>query len=232
MKRFATITKFGLALTLAAVCSFATAQVSKQGAGYLFRIKWTKGQTAKYTMATTTSGPSSMKIDMPMSLKVLSVAGGVGEVEYNVGPATSNGKPMGAAQKVVAKVDPRGKIVGGSAQAQQMNGSITLPEGPIKPGGTWTGTQTVPGPAGSMTINAKYKFVGIKSVSGQSVAQIDVSMTGGGGSMKISGSGSVYLRTSDGSMQSTNLSQQMTIGTGQGNQPPMTIKMNMVMKRA
>ncbi|MCO5295331.1 MAG: hypothetical protein M9921_00590 [Fimbriimonadaceae bacterium] len=233
MTRIASLTKITVALVFAALWTVAPAQISKKGAGYLFRIKWTKGQTAKYTMTTTTSGgPSAMAVNMPMSLKVLSVAGGVGEVEYNVGPASANGKPMGAAQKVVAKVDPRGKIVSGATQAQQMGGNITFPEGPVKPGGTWTGSQTVPGPGGSMTINAKYKFVGIKSVGGQSVAQIDVSMSGGGGQMQITGSGSVFLRTADGSLQSTNLGQKLTISGAQGNQKPMTIDMKISMKRA
>lgn len=233
MIRFASTLKFGLALGFAALWAVIPAQVSKQGAGYLFRIKWTKGQTAKYAMVTTSSGgPQAVSVKMPMSLKVLSVKNGVGEVEYSVGPMTSNGKSMGAAQKVVAKVDPRGKIVGGSDPSQNMGGNITFPQGPIKPGGSWTGSQKVPGAGGaSMTINAKYKFVGLKSVAGQSVAQIDVSMSGGGGSMQISGSGSVFLRVSDGSLQSTNLNQKFTFGSAQGNQKPMTMQMTVSMKR-
>lgn len=217
MKPIASIARFGFALLFATACCVASAQVTKQGSGYLLRMKFKQGEVTKFVMTTTTSGSGApaMNLKMPMTTKVLAVKGGVAEVEYNVGPMTNNGKAMGEAQKVTSKIDSRGKLSGGSPQLQQM-GNITLPEKAIPVGGVWKGTQnSQAGPSGSITINATYTLVGIKTVGGKQVAEIKVAMTGGNQMLKTTGGGTMFLRVADGSLHSTVLDQSISIAQGQ-----------------
>lgn len=217
MKLTSTFTKLCAALLVAALAGAATAQITKQGDGYLLRMKYKKGDVVKYTMTTTSTGANipAMNMKMPMSNKVLSVAKGVAELEYTVGPMTNNGKAMGQAQTMKAKVDSRGKITGGGAQLQQMS-NITLPEKPVKVGASWKGTQTTEaGPSGTLTLNATYTFVGVKTVSGKQVAEIKVTVSGGNQMMKTSGGGTMRLLTVDGSLYSTAMDQTITLSQGQ-----------------
>ena len=217
MKPNARLFRVSVVIFLAAVCTAASAQISKQGSGYLLRMKFTKGDVARYTMTSASggSGVPAMNLKMPMSMKVLSVAKGVGQIEYSVGPMTNNGKAVVQAQKGTSKVDSRGKVTGSSAQLQQM-GNITFPEKAIRVGETWKGTQTTQtGPGGSLTLNASYTFAGIKTVKGKPVAEIKVSVSGANQMMKTAGTGVMQLLVADGSLFSTTMDQTMTFAQGQ-----------------
>ena len=215
------ITRIVVVGLLAAVWTTAPAQITKQGGGYLLRMKYTKGVVAKYSM-TTTSGATSvvpaMNMVMPMETKVLSVTNGVGEVQYVIGPISNNGQAMGQRQTVVAKIDSRGKTLSSGGMAQQIN-NLTLPATAVRPGATWTGVQSTQSAMGAINLNATYKFVGVKLVGGRSVAQILVTVQGGNKMIATKGTGSVFLLVSDGSLHSTNLDQNMTLSDGQGGKP-------------
>lgn len=218
---------------VATVWASAPAQVVKQGGGYLLRMKYTKGTVTKFAMTTSSvasAGIPAMNMVMPMETKVLSVSGGVGEVQYTVGPVTNNGKAMGQKQVVVTKVDARGKMLSSNGMAQQLN-NVTFPEKPVKVGGTWSGVQSSQSAMGAMKMNATYTFVGLKSVGGKACAEIKVSVDGGNQMIKTKGTGSVFLLVSDGSLHSTNLTQNMTLDSGQNGTKPMQLKMTVKITR-
>src|SRR5688572_7694840 len=90
----------GLALIVAAN---GAAQITKSGNGYLFRMKYAKGQTAKYAMDVKasiknpqTGKTQTMDMSMPMVSKVTAVSGGTGTIQATVGPvkALVDGKPF------------------------------------------------------------------------------------------------------------------------------------------
>lgn len=226
------LTRIATVAVFAALYATSPAQIVKQGGGYLLRMKYTKGAIANYAMTTATSGGSAMpamNVAMPMRTKVLSVASGVGEVQYELGPISNNGKAMGQKQTVVVKIDSRGKMLSSAGVAQQVN-NVTLPEKPVKPGATWTGVQTTQSQVGQMTLNATYKFAGLKTVGGKTVAEIQVNVKGGNQMIQTAGTGSVFLLVSDGSMHSTSMNQTMTMSGGQGGKP-LEIKMKVSITR-
>ncbi len=187
----------------------AQAQVAAQGGGFLLRTKYTKGQSFKYKMTTTvTGGPSKMPpMEIPMTIKVKDVKNGIATLTYSMktpGQSTPS--------NIEVKVDPRGKMVGGSGiEALQGMGAMgaTLPEKPVRIGQTWT--QTIDNPAmQGMKLTTTYKFNGLKNVRGAQVAEIGMTIKGTGPqNMTMSGSGTMILLASDGTMRSTSMSMDM-----------------------
>lgn len=187
----------------------AQAQVTKSGSGYLIRMKFTKGSIMRYTSNTTVrfSGtPKPITVSGPMIVQVTNVQGDVGTLHTTVGPMKMSTGGSQPAQTTDIKENSRGKLMSG-AGAAQMN--VVLPEKPVAPGATWTSSTPLPGGMG--TVNAKYKFVGVKSMGGKQVAQISVTMTGAG-KTAVSGNGAVYLLASDGSMFATTTNMKMNAG--------------------
>lgn len=182
----------------------ADAQITKQGAGYLFRMKFVPNAKSSYKV-TATNPMSSTPITMAMSQMIKSVKNGIATIEFRITSSSQGNVPK---DPMTMQMDSRGKLVSGSGGAMGMGNNIELPEGPIAIGQTWKGS--VSGGQG-MKVSASYKFVGLKKVGNFDCAQVAVTSTGGMQNMKMNGSGTVYLRLSDGSAQSMNMSMNMTM---------------------
>lgn len=216
---------------------FADAQVTKQGNGYLLRMKFTPGQTSKFNIAMDTSAAGqSMKMAMPMTQKVVSVKNGVADLTMNVGPMSMNGKPMNTqVQTINVSMDSTGKVVKGAPMGQTGT-QVSLPEKPVKVGESWTvNTKTQAGMGGNMDVKATYTLAGFQTVAGKQMAKLNVKMSAGG-QMTMKGDGTMLLLMTDGSLHTANLKMNMTMPQpqGQGAQggQPMNIVTNMTIKRA
>lgn len=192
----------------------AAAQITKNGPGYLLRAKYVAGTSARFRIDSSTSMGTgqAMKVVIPFSQKVKSLAKGVASIEYTVGPVNMNGAAQGKPQVINAQVDSRNRMVGGGPSGVNL-GNVGFPEKPVRIGGSWTAD--VSGAAPGMTSKGTYTFKGVKSVGGKQVAEIAVKMTmGGNQGMSATGSGIMYLLVSDGSLHSGNLTQNMSMGSG------------------
>jgi hypothetical protein len=177
----------------------ADAQVTKSGAGYLLRVKYSKGQTLKYrsvnTVTSAQGGGQPMKIELPMVMKIRDVTRGLAKATITTGPPMLGKNPMGQAQTVTVELSttnaPKSKGGPGIAGAQ-------FPQKPVKVGQTWTMAAPIADTTG-MTgdIKAIYKFQGLKSVNGKNMAIVTYSLSGG-----VTGSGTLQLLAADGTMYS------------------------------
>lgn len=226
MKKF-TFGKVVCVAGAAAMFGLSGAQVTKQGAGYLFRMKFTKGSKANYVMNMDSNmSGQKVKVNMKMTQTVTAVNNGVGTLKFNIGAMTMsmNGKPMqnpaaGQMGKTVEmKMDSRGKVVGGASTGQQT--SVPLPANPVAIGKSWTETTTTPAMGQSVTVRATYKFVGIEG----SAAKLSISLTGTG-QFSMSGNGFVWLDMADGSLLKSTTNVKMMMG-----QTPMPMVMTMTRK--
>lgn len=202
------------------------AQVTKQGAGYLFRLKFSKGQSYKYQMNMSGSGQGQTFImRMPMTMTVVGVSGVVGTVTYKIGPVSMSvgGKTtnMPNVRTMTLKLDNRGNVVSGADASQvQGMGTIGLPARPMAIGSTWSAkTKTAAGAAGQMDVQATYRFVGIERQGGINSAKISMTMTGAG-QANVKGSGTMWLAVSDGALVRTDTT--MTVNM-QGTTMPMSL---------
>lgn len=205
----------------------ADAQITKQGAGYLFRMKFVPNAKSSYTV-TATNPMSSTPIKMAMAQTVKSVKNGVATIEFKITSSSQGNVPK---DPMTMQMDTRGRLVGSSGGAMGMGNNIELPEGPIAIGQSWKGS--VSGAQG-MKISATYKFIGIKKIGNFDCAQIAVSSSGGMQNMKMNGTGNVYMRLTDGSAQSMNMSMNMTMtppSNAKGGSKPMNMTTTISMVR-
>jgi hypothetical protein len=207
------IAKLGAALlAMVAVVGQADAQITKQGKGYLFRMKFAKGQTMKYVVDSKVQMPGTpqgkMEFSMPMVMTVKSVTNGVADIAAKVGPMSMNGKP-GQTQTTNMKINSRGEVVGGQGGMQTAN--VPLPQGPVAIGATWNANIPLGAGAGGQTISAVYKFTGIKNIAGRQCAVLAVTLKGMG-----TGTGTTYISMADGSLVRSNMSMSMKGPNGQG----------------
>lgn len=206
----------------------AEAQITKQGAGYLFRMKFVPNAKASYTV--TASNPmSSNPIKMTMTQVIKSVKNGIATIEFKINSTSQGNVPR---DPMTMQMDSRGRLVGNAAGGMgSMGNNIELPQGPIAIGQTWKGE--VSGAQG-MKVSATYKFVGIKKIGNFDCAQVAVSSTGGMAQMKMNGTGTVYMRLADGSAQSMNMSMNMTMtppSDTKGGGKPMNMTTTITMVR-
>ena len=202
------LAKYGAILAIGTLVAVSHGQVAKSGSGYLFRMKFAKGQKASYSM--TMSGQMTgqkFSMAMPMAMTVTGVSGGVGTMDYKVGPMSMilNGKPVNQppqVRNVTIKQDARGNIIGG--QGAQMGGmnSIGLPAKPIRIGNTWTAKTKTASATGPMDVQATYKFIGIEQVGSRQAAKIGITMKGTG-QANVTGTGTMWLAMADGSLVKT-----------------------------
>lgn len=181
-------------------------QISPQGGGYLLRIKYTKGEKAKYIMKI-----SSPMMKQPMTMTMMqstkAVNGTSATVDYDISSPQGG---MGS-QKVTVDVDNRGRVLKTSAPGGDQLNNVQLPEKPIRIGETWSGDVSSKGGMAGIKMKSLYKLVGVKNMGGGQCAQIAVSMSGGNAQMKIDGSGTIYLRMKDGSIETTSLATNVTM---------------------
>ena len=97
------------------------AQVTKVENGYLFRIKYTKGNITHYQLTTTTTlppgmaGPNSdkpmiMNMVAPITMTVVSVTGNKATIKSDVGPMMMNGSALSKVQTQQITVDDRANL--------------------------------------------------------------------------------------------------------------------------
>lgn len=198
----------------------ANAQVKKQGAGYLLRMKYKPGTVRKYSIVTSivglpagTAGAAGgpMKISATVEQKVLSVAGKVAKVEVKTSAfQMANGTSVGAPQTVNSSIDELGDSTG---YGKASGFGVHFPKEPIKVGGTWSRENAIPGMMGGATkAKTTYKFNGIKRVGKLSVADVSFNIDPSG--MMKGGSGHSYLNPTDGSLSS--VSMKFTVANPQG----------------
>jgi hypothetical protein len=193
----------------------ANAQIVKQGNGYLYRMKHAVGKTLKYgvisTLSSNEAGGSSMKLNLPMVWKTVAVKNGVATIDTSVGPIASGGSNLGGQPvRNRIQIDTRGRLIGKAGSGQQL--MPALPDKAIRIGQSWSASAPIELPMqGDKKITATYVFKGIKTVGGKSVAELAVKTTG-----QASGSGTMLLLTSDGTLfkSQLNISLTMTGPTG------------------
>lgn len=218
-----------LLIGLALMVASAPSQISKQGQGYLFRAKYVKGTKIKYAMKTTVSGAGqNRQVSSPISMVVKKVVNGVATIDVATGPPTVDGKPQGKSQTRSVQIDNRNRPVGGESGFEGFT-SFAFPVGAIKPGATWTGVMDQKSPMGQMKLNAKYKFLGVKTVGGKQVAEIQTDFTGTL-PFKMTGTSKSLLLLSDGSLLSAVAKMNMSISLGKGSQP-MSVNTDMSVTR-
>lgn len=195
-------------LVLAALATSASAQIVKRGNAYLFRMKFAKGSVTKYKVNSTIMGLGSssqgMKVMIPMSWKVLDVIAAVATVEATVGPVTIGKQTMMQPSVNTVQIDNLGRQVGGGQMGRQIN--PTFPVKPVKVGSAWTAANEVGTGAQTTKVTATYKFTGIKTVAGKKVAELAISMKG-----QASGTGTMQLLVSDGSLYRSTLNMTVSV---------------------
>lgn len=205
----------------------ARAQVTSQGGGYLFRLKFTKGQTIRYEMATSMQAPGGkggpMNFSVPVTMKITDVKNGIATVTSTTTMPAMGGKSKAQPMSETVKIDNRGRPQGDKASSMQ-GMQMALPAGPIKVGGTWTDTikgGAVPG----MAMKGSYKLLSVQG----GVATISMSVSGDGQGMKISGTGTMKVAVADGWTQSAKLNMRMNMGSGKDAQA-MSVNLTMTRK--
>lgn len=212
-----------LVLCALALSAGATAQVSKQGSAYLFRVKYSKGQKLSYNLAATITMPPGLaagpqKLTAPIIMVVKEVKAGVATIDYQAGPFLMNGRKTTEKQSAILKQDTRGRIVSGDATYTNVS-SMALPEKPIKVGESWKAqTTTSAGGGQPVKMNATYTFRGIKTVKGKSVAVVGVVMKSAEG-IAMAGSGDLTLLVSDGSVVTSSTSLKIEMGKAADGKP-------------
>jgi hypothetical protein len=182
-----------LAAGIAACCS---AQVTAVKGGYLFRVRYTTGQVLRFETKTTFGNKGSagagMTVQVPITLRVLSVAKGVATTSMTMGAGVLNGQPYGKPQTLKVPLD--------SMDSSSYGGPKFSPK-PVKIGGTWEavrpfnlGGQTIP-------LNGLYRFQGTKTVDGEKVAVVAYDMKGA-----ANGTGTVLFLMSDASIYRNEMS--------------------------
>lgn len=199
----------------------ADAQVSSKGGGYQFRLGYKKGQVMKYTVVTTATMPNAkepMKFNMPMTMKVVDVQGDTFTIETTTEVSMPGQKPQ--TQKQTVKMDRMGNAKDG----QTVMTGTNLPKDPVKVGGSWTAKAAAQG----MNANAKYTLKGFKKVGGRDAAELVMTVTGTG-SMKMTGSGTMFLDRADCSLLS--MAMTMKMPSPDGKSPAMNMSMTMTRKQ-
>lgn len=187
----------------AGASALSSAQITKSGGGYLFRVNYQKGQVIRFVSTSTVIGASGdgrvMKLGLPVILSVTDTKGKAATVRLEVGPVNMAGKEFSPKQTAVLQLDSRNRAV--NNDAANANLGAQLPEAPMAVGSTWTAVAPIATASGAQQrLDAKYKFVGFKKVSGTNVAVISYSIkgvaTGAGTMMLLAKDGTLYSNTS------------------------------------
>jgi hypothetical protein len=175
----------------------AEAQVTKKGAGYQFRMKFTKGKTTKFKINASVPYPGQPKpitVSSTVVQTVTSVTGNVANISGKVGPTILNGNPMTEEpMTTTAKIDTLGKPVGNAGGPVSFT---TYPANPVKVGQTWNSTVPLSGIGGGNAA-ATFKFLGMKTMNGKQVADVAVTVNATG-QQRASGTGRLLVLASDG----------------------------------
>jgi hypothetical protein len=202
----------GLVIGTLACVPPASAQITRSGDKYLFRVKFAPGMHFDYEMVSATPQPvrptDPKKISGPFSMSVLDVKGGIATVRVDAGPFLLDGKPIPGAKKnsMQVKMDTRGKMVQGEPGMQQLGG-IQLPEKPLKIGESFETQNTTQMGPNKLVVKSKCTFAGIKNISGHQAAELKV-VVASTGLTPTKGNGSQFLDMADGQLLSAKINQE------------------------
>ncbi|MDR3691224.1 MAG: hypothetical protein P4L46_17725 [Fimbriimonas sp.] len=180
------------------------AQISKNGAGYILRAKYTKGQVIRFqTVSGVDSNDktiSAMRVRVPVKLQVLDVKRGVATVKLTMGAVVVGGQTFQPEQSTVFALDNRN-------QGNNTSASIgtNLPLKPVKAGTPWTSVMPVNMFGQISKLEGKYRFAGLKQVNGHLVGVITYELSG-----PAEGTGTMMILASDGTMYSNDT--RLTMG--------------------
>lgn len=199
-----------LGVALLGWANSARAQITKSGAGYLFRVKYAKGQKLNYDMTVTILIPKGMgpqgggtrTVTGPLRMIVTDVKGTTASIHIDLGPMIVSGKPASPAQKVDLQVDSHGNLTSAKPTGLE-NLFMPLPEKPMKVGESTTSAKTVAARGKSIKIATVTKFTGVQAVAGRQAAVFisTISAAGAPGSA----SGTRAFAVSDGTVVSSTI---------------------------
>jgi len=187
----------------------AYAQVSRSGAGYLFRYQYQKGKTYKYAMDSVAKNSSiKMNVGLKFKVTVLKVGKNTSKLRYDIDSMTQNGKPIGRSQTAEVEIDRRGNVVGDSGTIQQL-GNVAYPKEAIAIGKSWTRNVNSAAMGFKMNLKGTYKFGGFQTVGGKRFAILNVKMKNTG-DFSVDGGGTMLVDAADGMVYSYKMT--MTVG--------------------
>jgi hypothetical protein len=177
-------------------CSFAQAQISQSKAGYTIFVKYKRGQVINQTVAMQAVGRTDLKSSSQFITKCLDIdKNGIATLEVSI---VTKGKVQ---TKKKMKVDRHGKPIGSSIEGY--SGTFDWPDKPTKVGQSWVGNINMAnsGQNNGGSIRSTYKLAGIKTVNGVKLASIAAALSVGG-NFDVTGTGMIYVRFSDGQIES------------------------------
>jgi hypothetical protein len=182
------------------------AQIIQKKGGYLILVAYKKGQVLRQNMAMHAVDNAKLKSNSQLVTKCLEVdKKGVATLEVTV-PAVGTSKES----KKRIKVDRHGKPLGQNIDG--FSGNFVWPDNPVKIGQEWLGEMNMAGPgqgqAGGIGFKSSYKLVGLKTIKGVKVAAISANINVKG-TYEVSGTGMIYVRFSDGQLQSADFKMKL-----------------------
>ena len=161
------------------LCSSVSAQITKSKAGYLFRVKYVKGQTVRLRTTNTIDNKQSPSAKAVMTvnidIKVLSIKNGVAVTQMTMGPSMLNGAKVMNGSSTTVALDDRNQTPNSSTTT---NLGPPLPKKPMKIGTTWKAVTPINVGTGIQQLEGNYRFIGFKTVAGRQLAVITYELTG------------------------------------------------------
>lgn len=203
--------RLSMILAAATLAALAPAQVTKSGAGYLLRVKYSPGQVIKLNSTNkiinaTGQVHEDMVVGLPVVMRIISVDGPIAQARMTVGPAMMNGNAIVRGQTVVMRLNNRNQASGAKSAGASVG--ATLPEKPVKVGQTWQAMAPISTGTGMVQkVDATYTFVGVKTLNGQGVAVVTYEMKGA-----ARGRGTMTILQKDGTLWTNDLTMQFRTG--------------------
>ena len=202
-------------LIVLGITAHLPAQIIQSKKGYVINVGFKKGQVLKQNMTMQAIGNTKLKSTSQFITKCIDVdKKGFATLDVTVPSTDGKTKPV----KKRMKVDRHGKPIG--ATIDGYSGTFVWPETPVKVGQSWLGDISMGGPgqgSATMALKSTYKLTGFKTLNGVKVASISAVLKVTG-TYDISGDGMIYVRYSDGQLQSADfnmaLGQFSESGTG------------------
>ena len=176
--------------------SIASAQIVQKNGGYLFNLKYQKGQVLKQNMGMQAVGNTKLKSSSQFIIRCLGVdKNNIASLEVTV-----PGVGKGEGSRKLIRVDRHGKPQGKNIEGY--GGNFVWPDSPVKVGQSWLGDMNMAAPGkGGIGFKSTYKLTGVKKINGIKVAAISAAIDVKG-TYDVSGTGMIYVRFSDGQLQS------------------------------
>lgn len=205
------------------ISSPAHGQIVKKGAGYTFRAKYVKGAKQQFLFNTLITpigsanmGSAKQNLTMPVLMRVLDVSKqGAARIQSQVGPIRMNGTVARPMTITTVRVDSLNRLLG--ADAKNLPQFATpLPTKAIKPGESWSANIDASEEVGErIRVKATYtltRVVGTKAYLSLKLASVNEKNA----AVKTTGAGRMVLRTADGSLESMEMMQTVTLSANRG----------------